>query len=303
MNIRIQFEHEAGPQHDDLAARLLDIAHQVAPLVEDVTRLPLPSSPLIRLITLKAGKTERETMASRAVTRDALLWKLDEETVQKCRTNRAIWAQAWEKLAVLIPMQYTESAAGRPAVLIHAESVYHAQYDDDHLYTMMAGGFTALAQYQASYGHMFRLVYSPYSRHRPEDHPHLGSLTEGHGYWTSRQVTSSILGREVSWGDEVEGTEHYREVLRPVKERVAANQAECDKAAAFIEYVVGKIGIAQFNCVWKTAQFPTPSHIESPDSYVDFLRRNPVPIYVRRPHPSPGTCTPKILRSPAGSPA
>ncbi|MFE7116042.1 hypothetical protein ACFU99_11550 [Streptomyces sp. NPDC057654] len=270
--MNIDLRQEAGTQYDRLGERLHDIAAETTPLVEKVTGLDITSPPRIRLITTPAWTAACEEYAIAVWNRDRGFFshiyelpffkELREEYAEYYVTQPSRWALQYA--------QCIEDSTGEPEILILTETLREGQAEyDDQLYRLMAHEITHLAQYWASDGKTLYYVRSSLPPQLNNESPlAFSSFVEGHAMWAQNRVTQTLLGRTIGW-PAPGGTDRFREAVAPFQDDRQAQRDVCDYTQDFVEYLMQKLTLDQFNSLWRDAiLFPTEEELQAPDQYL-----------------------------------
>ncbi|MFE7115949.1 hypothetical protein ACFU99_11080 [Streptomyces sp. NPDC057654] len=145
----IEIRQETGAEHDRLGDRLRAVAADVAPLVEEVTGLSLPTGALLRMLPPDVWMSElarlRQSSLIRSVVREG---SSDMDEFQRVRSAFVAHQEEHPHEWVLRGSHtvYPSTSAACPEIHLAPDAVQHAQFDEEQLYRLMALSITELAQ-------------------------------------------------------------------------------------------------------------------------------------------------------------
>ncbi|MFD4560524.1 hypothetical protein ACFWP5_40470 [Streptomyces sp. NPDC058469] len=174
----------------------------------------------------------------------------------------------------MIGAQTVQDKHGRPHILLLPENLDQAGLlgDDDYLCKTVGHELVHGTQHEASKGWLFTLQDSFFPHLRRTLNVHWGFLMEGHAIWADRQITTRLLGYEVSLGvNESQASPQYLEALRQVEGREEALQMYLDGARA-VSDIVQTHGLESFNRLWADRDLlfvPTFHQAENPSQWCE----------------------------------
>lgn len=264
----IQIRYEVGWRYRWVRERVRQVAGEVAPVVEQVTGLPLPPRAVVRLVTIAEYGEESVSNMQRGLEKD--LEDFDDVDADALRR----WVAARRRLIpvhwVVSRAETVISAEGLPEVLLPPGGARRAGALGELLYETLAHELTHLVQWQASQcgdGRLFRLRGTGVPAAHGVADLALDGVMEGHAYWVQDQVTAKLLGHVPQRGRMSWLYRRLRKTSAPVRD-VMAEPGTCgEDFVARVHNVTG--GTAVLDRVWRTPTLaPTCQEITEPDAWL-----------------------------------
>lgn len=186
--------HETGFRYRKVRDRVQQVADEVAPMVERITGMRLPSQPIIRLMTVPRMHIESQAHDQRILEQDIREVDLTDTEIAALRENRKMVYRRRLRTWVLISATTVISADGAPQILFPPTSGKHAGALGEDLYRIMAHELTHVAQ-KVHAPEFYALSSTIVPAKRGIGHLALDELLEGHAMWTDQQVTNKVFGR------------------------------------------------------------------------------------------------------------
>ena len=276
----VDVRNEAGPRFDPLGQRLDALAVETLPLVEAVTRLPLPDPVVIRTMTVREWmrehrRSEKRRLQAESEELDVPLRVVRHAALQsggRRKARRRFWPTMGGQAVLFQP--------GRPELVFLPEALRNGGRLDDtaYLYKALGHEMTHLAQYAASDGAIWAAQETFYPDQRGVADRDFGFLLEGHAYWADQRITAKILGAPVSTDEaSPHATRRYRKLFASPHRHAAVDQFR--RAADTVGQIIDSYGLHAFNQVWDHPDL-VPTRAESSDDGAAWQAR----FSTRRPH-------------------
>jgi hypothetical protein len=243
---------EAGPEFDELAKRLWDIAEEIIPRVEAVTQLRLPAPTVIRLMTVDDWKKAHETRSIQRLHDETAQFAITLEGKREAEKMHILRLSMRSEFWPLMLGEAVDLDPGHPDLVIVPEALRHAgRLDDDPvLHKLLAHEMTHLAQYTANGGDIWNDQETFFPQQRAVADRNYAFLLEGHAHWADMQITATIFGAPVTIGGiSPDASELWRKLAsRDVPKEVKAAQA---RSTDTVTQLIAEQGVDAFNRVWR----------------------------------------------------
>lgn len=259
---------EAGRAFAPLAERLTVIAAETAPLVEAVTRLPLPDPVIIRTVTARRWLKDHWRSARRRYLTEAATLPGVTTSLNRAAGARLLSARkARRALWPTIGGQAVQFKPGRPEMVVLPQALQHAARLDDtpFLYRIVAHELTHLAQYAASMGAVWEAQDTFFPSLRGIADRDYGFLLEGHAVWADQLITAQIFGAPVptTAGISPGASTTFRKVSASAQSKTF--QGGYGPAARAVTDLIDTAGLDAFNQVWTRPDLvPTCTETDTP---------------------------------------
>ncbi|MGW1976572.1 hypothetical protein [Streptomyces sp. NPDC001889] len=258
----------AGRAHRALGEQLRAVVEAAVPVVEAVTRLPLPDPVVVRALTPRRWHFDEWRSARNHLGREIteLGYRETGPYLNAAKARMLAAGAAHRKVWVAVGGQSVEYKAGRPEVVLAPEQHRHAgRYGDlPVLHKIIGHELVHLAQHAASRGETWKLQSTRFPELRGTTGRAYHWLVEGHAYWMDQLITTKMLGGPVR-------TDTVSEQASPLYRSVvtdAVHQEQLrylDQAAGAVESAVGHLGLDVFNQVWTRPDLvPLDEETETP---------------------------------------
>jgi len=262
---------------EQLAHQIEETAEQVIPVLEEVTGLSVGPSPLIRLVNPTVWADDHAAQAARFLARDIADFPSTPEVIETLTTRAQEKDAEMRRIWPLVAGATIDNADGIPQVLIMPEALHHLGFEEPEIYKLLAHELCHVAQIIVGDGALLLAYHTKARAERGLSDVVPAYLGSGHSRWADLQVTTRLLGREVS---EHTGrqSERVRQLIHDARARHEADptrtpgpsKAAYQDGARWVAAVVAQTGSTDLiNRAWKDMTLlPTMPEIGDPPAWV-----------------------------------
>lgn len=266
----INVQDETG-RSGQLAEDMRSFLTNAEPYVEKVTRLQLPHTITVRLLTVPDLARDFSAFIRRQVERDTTNVELTKSEQRKAtalpaaagRAARTTWAV---RASVLVA-----NTVGWPSTLIAPTALAHQGLlsAPDDLCELLVRVLTEQAQVDACRGVLIPGGAWPPVR---EDQSPVTQLSTGHAYWAGRKATPLVLGKPMSDNRRRPSWTYRRQAALVFLAQRGQRGRRLRRSTAFVEHAMDSIGPERFNRVWTDHELvPALDELHHPDQWLQRL--------------------------------
>lgn len=247
-----------------------DLADAVLPVLEEVTRLRVGPSPVVRLVTPEAWYAARTAYTERVVLRDVRDFGFPDAAGDVFREAARAKESRHESLWRLIRGTVIETEDWQPEILLVPDALAEWGVRDDGLMAFLAHQLARVGQHRASGGNAFLAHETLFREARGWADVATGHAVHGHARWAEGEVTTRLIGRKVGMGTGRESPD--MKALMTVVSKGADSetpQAVQEAGAVWAVDVVILAGADTLNRAWaEPSLMPTRREIADPEMWV-----------------------------------
>ncbi|MEW1629753.1 hypothetical protein AB0387_20505 [Streptomyces sp. NPDC089173] len=243
--------HQAGKRFDELPERIAALVAQAAPVVEEVTQLPLPDDLVIRTMTWRKWRRANSRHNRRALRAEAHELHPSLPSIARAtgemKAARAAMRTEWVGIGA-----QTVDFRGQPEILVLPQALREAGRlnDERSLLKVFAHELTHVAQWKRTGDAAWCLAHTRFPAERDITDRDYFFLFEGHAYWTDERVTTKVLGAPVPIAEiSPHSTLRYRALAESPGRAAALRHVETARDS--VSAAISALGLDRFNEVWE----------------------------------------------------
>jgi hypothetical protein len=268
---------DAGRKHHDFGRRIERIATECAPLVEEVTGLPMPPRLVIRLLTRRAWRQAATAARKRTFMAEAA--ELQPSFVALVAARKQVKLERKVLLATWMlcgPRTITAPDGDEEIIMAPAAARGAGRYDDEvHLYLAMAHELIHPAQCHTS-PQLTAAGRTFFTAERAVADRALRPFIEGHATWGGLRIRTKLLGPDARELDDPPASRLFRLVAKGTGLDAYRQDTYLSPVEFITRVIEGNndspgLGIERFNRLLRHPDLlPTREEITAPD---DWLKR------------------------------
>ncbi|MGW0822531.1 zinc-dependent metalloprotease [Streptomyces sp. NPDC002845] len=259
--------------HPDLAEQISGILHRVAPMVKELTDLPLPSEVRFRLLTPKAWRDEFRMNQERILARDIADLELTSQEIDAARGGLKIMGFVPVLVWPLMLANTLAAADGRRETILAPRALRHGGLlaDEPALHQVVAHELVHQVQADARSGTVWKTFFPQKRGITPRG---VSAVLEGHADWADRQVTTRLFGTPADHRQSPKTLRYRLHNRLPGIRRLGPSRAAYEQGSRLIAHAVEAHGTGLVNQVWKDVTLlPTDEEIADPDTWIRRIDR------------------------------
>jgi len=258
-------------RHPELAEEISHILGKVAPIVQEVTGLPLPATVCYRLLSPKGWRQAFWRSGDHTLTQDMADLELTPKEIDAARMGVKVGRSLPFLIWPLVLANTQRAADGQRQTIIAPRAWRHAGLlaNEPAIHQVVAHELVHHMQDEARSGAVWKTYFPGKRGMGPISRISIMTVVEGHADWVDRQVTTRLFGTPADHR-QARKSWRYRLHDRPIIRRLGPSREAYEHGGVLLERAVEAHGSHTINRIWKDLSLlPTEEEIRDGDAWID----------------------------------
>ncbi|MFE6977148.1 hypothetical protein [Streptomyces sp. NPDC057682] len=250
---QIKVLNNSGRKLNGFAKNIELLADQIAPLVEDISRLKLPDTVVIRLMTPQAWRRARSRHDMRRMMAEASKLKPSTDSMRTATLTAKAARIDRRKTWAAVGGEFVDFTNGAEIVILPAALQEMGLLGSNESHSMvLAHELAHGAQHHVDAGMTWAQMKTHFPRERGTCDRSYGFLLEGHAHWVAHAITARLHGQSTTVKPGEGATSRHQSIHDSAEQQ--GYRRFHDRALQCVSKVIEDNGVEQFNRVWNAPE-------------------------------------------------